>query len=302
MSAKMDSSTFQVDVLPVLVECSKLLDRASSQFLKNNNAIVLIESEGLFPELLYSFNKLIRKLPPGNGIDLILHSLGGTTDTASAIASLCRVRFGGFRVMVPFLAKSAATLLTLAADERLLAMSAQLGPVDPQVRHPEKGVFFPAHSIKEAMEWVEATKDPLVKMAMADKLDPFLIGAYQDAIQTTKQYIEQVVDGWQVKDKGVIVSAFTDKYKSHGFPIDCNVLTSIGLPYTPVDGEAEEILGDLHEKCLDLLKDEDGAVILTKDEYLFRTEGFKEYGKFGAPTQLPLKTAATAAGATGPIT
>lgn len=282
---------FQAEVLPVLFECAKLLDRASALLGSKGHSIVLIESEGLYPELLYSFKKLIRKLSPGNGIDVVLHSLGGTTDAASAIASLCRVRFGSFRIIVPFLAKSAATLLALAADERLLTTSAQLGPVDPQVRHPEKGMFFPAHSIKEAVERVEATKDPLVKVAMADKLDPFLLGAYQDAMQTSKQYIEEVTEGWQVTDKVAIVTAFTDKYKSHGYPIDCKVLTALGVPHTPITGEAEQVLGDLHEKCVDLLGDEDGAVILTKDEYLFRVEGFKESGKFATPSQMPLAAA-----------
>lgn len=106
----MDHATFQADVLPTLVDCARLLERAASLLGNKGNAIVLIESEGLFPELLYSFNKLVRKLPPSGGIDVVLHSLGGTTDTASGMASLCRVRFGNFRVIVPFLAKSAATL------------------------------------------------------------------------------------------------------------------------------------------------------------------------------------------------
>jgi ClpP class serine protease len=204
----MDTSTFQNEILPVLMDAAKLLER-SSRLLGGNNAIVLIETEGLFPELLYSFNKLLRKLPAANGVDVILHSHGGTTDTASAIASLCRVRFGSFRVIIPFMAKSAATLLALAADERLLTPSAQLGPVDPQIRHPEKGIFFHAHSIKEAVEKVEATRDPLVKMAMADKLDPLLIGAYEDAILASKQYIEQVLERWPADtDKAAIVTAF----------------------------------------------------------------------------------------------
>ena len=279
----MDSSTFQTDALPILTECGKLLDRASG-LINGKNAIVLIESEGMFPDLLYAFNKLVRKLPPQGGIDLVLHSLGGTIDTASAIASICRERFGSFRVIVPFMAKSAATMLALAADDRLLTTSAQLGPFDPLVRHPERReMWFPAHSIREALARVESTKDPIVKMAMADKLDPLLIGAFQDAISVSKQYIEEVVDGWSGVDKETIVSAFTDKYKSHGYPIGGTILRSLNVPYTPIDGETESVICDLHEKCVDLLEaeePEDGAIILTKDEYLFRAGDFKESGKF----------------------
>jgi hypothetical protein len=251
----MDNSKFQSDVLPTLFDCKKLLDRASD-LIKGENAVILVETEGMFPDLLYAFHKLVRKLPPGNGIDLILHSLGGTTDTASSIANICKERFGSFRVVVPFLAKSAATLLALTADDRLLPCSAQFGPVDPQVRHPENGMWFPAHSIKEAFERVEATKDPIVKMAMADKLDPLLIGAFEDAISATKQYIEEVVENWAVPDKDTVVNTFVDKFKSHGYPIGRSMLRAINAPYTPIDGETEE--------------------------YFFRVGDFKDSGKFSA--------------------
>lgn len=292
----MDSAKFQADVLPVLVDCAKLLTRASG-LLKSNKAIVLVESEGLYTDLLYAFNKLIRKLPPGDGIDLVLHSLGGTVDAASAIACLCEARFGSFRVILPFMAKSAATLLTLAANERLLATSAQLGPVDPQVRHPEKGVWFPAHSIKDALERVEATKDPFVKIAMADKLDPFLIGSYQDGILAAKQYIEEVVESWPKVDKVAVVSAFTDKYKSHGYPIGCKLLKALGVPFTAISGEPEAVICDLHEKCVDLLDNAEGegAIILTKDEYLFRVGDFKDSGKIPIAASTPVSAVAAAA-------
>ncbi len=286
----LDTSQFQADILPILSDAARLLAQATSE-IKSTNAIVLIESEGLFPELLSAINRLIRKLPAGNGIDIILHSLGGTTDTAAAIASLCRVRFGSFRVVIPFLAKSAATLLALAADDRLLATSGQLGPVDPQVLHPEKQIWFPAHSIREALERVEATKDPLVKVAMADKLDPFLIGAYEDAIRASKQYIEQAIDAWQGVNKTAIVDTFIEKYKSHGYPIDCKVLKEIGVPHTSLEDKAERLLGDLHEKCMDVLdryNREQGSIILTTDEYLFRLGEFQESGKFTIPIQLQL--------------
>jgi hypothetical protein len=124
---------------------------------------------------------------------------------------------------------------------------------------------------------------------MADKLDPFLIGAYQDAISASKQYIEEVVETWPGVDKVAIVSVFTDKYKSHGYPIDGSVLKSIGVPFTPISGEAEELIYDLHEKCCDLLdsKNDEGAVILTKDEFLFRVGDFKEFGRISSATPQP---------------
>ncbi|HXY15013.1 MAG TPA: hypothetical protein VEI26_10990 [Terriglobales bacterium] len=99
-----------------------------------------------------------------------------------------------------------------------------------------------------------------------------------------------------------LVAAFIDKYKSHGYPIDGAVLSKIGVPYTQISGEAEKTLCDLHEKCVDLLdiddEEDEGAIILTKDEYIFRMgDKFQEAGKFSAckPNQVASPTGAAAA-------
>jgi hypothetical protein len=181
------------------------------------------------------------------------------------------------------MAKSAATLVALSADERLLTCFAQLGPVDPQVRDPKNPVmWFPAHSIKEAIEQVESTKDKIVKMAMADKLEPFLIGAFRDVMAASKQYIEEVVEKWDVPNKSEIVTAFTDKYKSHGYPIDPKVLKSLNVPFSQTDSKIEDDLFDLHELCTDIIKRDvaEGIIIMTISEYLFIAGEFQKRGNF----------------------
>ena len=182
----MDITQFNTDILPKLNQCRNYLEKVSSG-LGDTNSIVLIESQGLFEDVIYGLQRILRKLPSNKGIDLILESHGGSIDAAATIASLCRERFGKLRVIIPFMAKSAATLVALSADQRLLTCFAQLGPVDPQVRDPKNPeMWFPAHSIKEAIDQVENTEDKLVKMAMADKLEPFLIGAFRDAMSASK--------------------------------------------------------------------------------------------------------------------
>jgi hypothetical protein len=271
----MDNASFATYMLPKLLECRDLL-AALSKHNSDRNVLALVETQGLFDAAVNGALRLLRKLPKDKGLDLILASFGGNIDSASTIASLCRGRFGSFRVIVPFMAKSAATLLVLAADERLLTCSAQLGPVDPQVRHPERrGVWFPAHSIKEALDQVENTLDPLVKLSMAEKLDPFLIGSYKDAMAASAQYVEEVIQAWNVQNKGEIVSVFTDKFKSHGHPIDRSVLDSFSIPYTLLEEPIESIVFTIHEMCNDILDDDDGIVILTKNEYHVSIEDFK---------------------------
>lgn len=278
----MDLVQFESDLLPKLIEARELLARLSHH-LGSDNAIAFMETQGLFEDALYGLQRVIRKVPKGRSLDLILESHGGSIDTAYAIASLCRARFKSFRVLVPFMAKSAATLLALAADELLVTCSTQLGPVDPQVRHPEKrGVWFPAHSIREALAEVEAARDELVKVTMADKLDPFLIGAYKDAIAASQQYVDEVAERWNLDNKPQIVSAFTDKYKSHGYPIDRRVLTHLKVPHREVDDAIEDLVCTLHELCIDLLNVESdgGMIILTDQEYLLILGSSRFKGNF----------------------
>lgn len=53
----------------------------------------------------------------GPGLDLILHSPGGSLEAAEAIVHYLRSKFRNIRVVVPQMAMSAATMLACAADE-----------------------------------------------------------------------------------------------------------------------------------------------------------------------------------------
>lgn len=72
----------------------------------------------------------------GDGLDLILHSPGGSPESTEAIVSYLRSRFGFIRVIVPDLAMSAATMLACAADEIAMGKHSFLGPIDPQLILP----------------------------------------------------------------------------------------------------------------------------------------------------------------------
>ena len=65
-------------------------------------------------------------------LDLILHSPGGSIEAAESIGEYLRASFESIRVIVPQMAMSAATLLTLVGDEVLMGPHSQLGPIDPQ--------------------------------------------------------------------------------------------------------------------------------------------------------------------------
>lgn len=68
----------------------------------------------------------------GDKLDLILHSPGGSGETAEAIVSYLRSKFSDIRVVVPQQAMSAATMIACGADSILMGKHSFLGPIDPQ--------------------------------------------------------------------------------------------------------------------------------------------------------------------------
>ncbi len=64
---------------------------------------------------------------------LVVNSPGGQGLAAERIVNVCRSYSGNrFSVLVPHMAKSAATLICFGADEIIMSRTAELGPVDPQ--------------------------------------------------------------------------------------------------------------------------------------------------------------------------
>ena len=70
-------------------------------------------------------------------INLLIHSPGGDGTIIEKIVEICRSHLSGnnakLRVIIPNVAKSAATILALGTDEILMGYTSELGPIDPQV-------------------------------------------------------------------------------------------------------------------------------------------------------------------------
>ena len=64
---------------------------------------------------------------------LILNSPGGDGVTAEKIVEMCRNYCKKFEVIIPNMAKSAATMIALGSDEVVMGYCSELGPIDAQV-------------------------------------------------------------------------------------------------------------------------------------------------------------------------
>jgi ClpP class serine protease len=95
-------------------------------------------------------------LPKGKPPVLIIESPGGQAESAYRIACFLRQHCGGYLAVVPAYAKSAATLLTLGADQIILCANAELGPLDVQIFDPNREDLRSALNEVQALERLNA--------------------------------------------------------------------------------------------------------------------------------------------------
>lgn len=103
----------------------------------------------------------------GDRLFLVVNSPGGSGLTAERIVNTCRAySTNQFEVIVPHMAKSAATMICFGAAAIHMSSTAELGPVDPQVSYWPEGV----ERRPENLHWIAAEEyvrsyDGLMKSA-----------------------------------------------------------------------------------------------------------------------------------------
>jgi hypothetical protein len=109
-----------------------------------------------------SFADILTSVSGAEQINLVLHSPGGDPTIVEKMVDMCRSHLSGehrrLRIVVPNIAKSAATVLALGADQILMGYCSELGPIDPQVQIAVSGVI----------QWISAlafveSRDKLMK-------------------------------------------------------------------------------------------------------------------------------------------
>lgn len=118
----------------------------SSWLNKQENNIDINDSD------MTGFMTCVHGMDCNKGLDLILHTPGGSPTAAEAIVSYLREKFDkDIRVIVPQLAMSAGTMIACSAKEIVMGRQSSLGPIDPQFN------TIPAYNIM--MEFEEAKRD-----------------------------------------------------------------------------------------------------------------------------------------------
>ena len=215
---------------------------------RESTLLVLISPRTLDEMVAFELSNILRHIGQTDKLDVLLDSRGGRIDTAYKILLLLGSYSKHITVVVPFFAKSAATLIALGADNLILCKAGELGPIDPQVVDPQTGMYVPAHSIKEAMSFIEEIKDGITKVSISDRIPPLLIGAYRGAEKTAIQYLDEILDKkeFDKTKKDELLHILTKRYFSHGYPMSRDFLIKNGVKIDKIDEATETLFADLH--------------------------------------------------------
>lgn len=102
---------------------------------KDSTAIL---SRPLFYLLQQQIEQKINTPKAATIVDVWIDSPGGDANVAYKLSLELRERCRQLRVVIPDYAKSAATLFAMGCDSIFMGVSAELGPLDVQIEHPDR--------------------------------------------------------------------------------------------------------------------------------------------------------------------
>lgn len=140
---------------------------------------------------------------------LLLNTLGGAVNSSYAIAKMLRQTFSRIVVVIPHIAASGGTLISLAANELLMGINSRLSPIDTQVAYRDGRVS--AQSIDRAIVTLtqrtrrqRMDEVSFVDQELVGRLDPILweewkatlyqMGSYAKELMTSAGFQKEAVD------------------------------------------------------------------------------------------------------------
>lgn len=217
----------------------------------------------VYAELIGIVNQLVSE-EKTEVIDLVLNSPGGSAADAYRMIRLLKDHFSKVNIIVPFWAKSAATLVALGADQIVMSSMGELGPLDAQVsqddetspngkmgsalvdeavitRVENRAIDLHRKMFKEifADEGISLNKNELSKEILdftsqlyhpiLDKINPRSIGKNSRYLEVGKQYALRILEQFhpeQNNDKqNRLVSLLVEECPDHGYVIDYHLLS-----------------------------------------------------------------------------
>ncbi len=201
------------------------------------------------------------------GVDLFIHSNGGSGTVPWRLVSLIREYTKHFAVLVPNRAFSAATLVALGADEIVMHRMGCLGPIDPSVAN----IFNPPNpqnpgqrapiSVEDVTAYFRMVKDEVgishedelvqALIALTSQIHPLALGNVQRSHSQARMMARKLLKKHMAEKQEHEIEQIIDNLKSnlffHGHPINRDeAKKDLELKVVDVDAELESAMWNLY--------------------------------------------------------
>jgi hypothetical protein len=215
--------------------------------LTQSRLIVMIDT--VFAESVTYLEEVLRDTDPAQPLHLLLASPGGDGEVAVRLVRAMQARCSELVIVVPDMAKSAATIMCLGANRILMAPSSDLGPIDPQFRMG--GSLFGAKELEAAVQSadqrVQAAPDtyPLYSGLLADVTMLMLETARSSmrrSYSLMEDAVECVLDDPEARSQLIqrLKGPLLDEAQGHLTTIGPNAAQTLGLPVEIADTDSEQ--------------------------------------------------------------
>ncbi|WP_280455551.1 SDH family Clp fold serine proteinase [Nocardia brasiliensis] len=214
------------------------------QELTGANLIVIIDQ--IFPENMTYLEELLFDCDSSRPLHVLLASPGGDGETAIRIVRSMQARCTELTILVPDMAKSAATLLCLGADRIVMGPGGDLGPVDPQFQLGGRALASAkeiVEAIDEAERRIADTPEtfPLFATLLAD-VNMLMVEQARSALARSEALVTEALSSNKRRNTRQ-VTALTTKLKeplisdpaSHSAVISADAARKFGLPAESID-------------------------------------------------------------------
>lgn len=256
-----------------------IIEAVEAFVAQRNKSSLVLDIDTILPQSVFQVQTELKN-KNFEEIDVILHTPGGHIESAFNITKLLRRHNKKVNIVVPYMAKSAGTLICLGADKLILNTISELGPLDTQIREIREGdssTYKSALNGFKALEQVRAhaienldlaakllvsrsglKMSDAIKLAIEfsgktsgclyNQLNPITIGEYARALEVGERYGITILSqymGWNVENANAIVRKLVYDYPSHGFIIDIEEIKLLGLNVEEATGTELEAIENI---------------------------------------------------------
>ena len=230
------------------------------------------------------FIDLINNIDESKGLDLILHTPGGSVSATESIIDYLHAVFGDdIRAIIPQMAMSAGTMIACSCKEILMGKQSSLGPVDPQIYGvPAKSVIEEFELAKKEIE--ENPKSTPYWTILLKKYPINFLFECKNTMEWARDILEKALkysmfkeDNQDKIDKIISELISGDSTKNHSRNLSAAKCKKIGLNIKCIekDEELSDIILSIHNACISYFYRENSSKIYLNQNGTFLSYNFE---------------------------